>query len=86
MVCCSLGNFLPLENNYLLLSYNSLGIDVDSTIEGGLTGLYWGNFILQLLRGLPLCLGPMGESVYDTRFTWDLFDDLDSWRSFHDDF
>ena len=34
MVCCSLGNFPPLRNNYLLLSFNSPGIDVDSTLEG----------------------------------------------------
>ena len=26
-----------------------------------------------------------GGSIYDTRFTWDLVDDLDSRRSFHDD-
>ena len=34
MVCCSLGNFLPRGNNYLLLSYDLLRIDVDSTFEG----------------------------------------------------
>ena len=34
MVCCSLGNFLPLGNNYLLLSCESLIIDVEFTLEG----------------------------------------------------
>ena len=34
MVCCSLGNFLPLGNNYLLISCDSLKIDVDSSLEG----------------------------------------------------
>ena len=35
---------------------------------GGFTKLYWGNFILQLLSEILLCLGPTGEFVYDTRF------------------
>ena len=52
----------------------------------GLYQLHWGNFILQLSRGLLLCLRPMRESVYDTGFTWDLVNDLDSLRSVHDDF
>ena len=29
--------------------------------------LHWGSFILQLLRGLLLCLGTTGESFYDTK-------------------
>ena len=29
--------------------------------------LHWGSFILQLLRGLLLCLGTTGESSYDTK-------------------
>ena len=62
MVCCSLGNFLPLWNDYLLISHKSLRINVDST--HGLTR----------------------ETIYDTGFTWDLVDDLNSYRSFHDDF
>ena len=33
-----------------------------------------------------MCLGLIGESVYDTGFTLDLVDDLDSRRSFHADF
>ena len=33
MVCFSSRNFPPLGNNYLLLSYDSLGIDVNSTLE-----------------------------------------------------
>ena len=54
--------------------------------RGGFTKLYWGNFSLQLLRELLLCLGLTGESIYEIGFTWDLVDDLDSRRSFHDDF
>ena len=45
-----------------------------------------GKFCLQLLRELLLCLGLTGESIYDIGFTWDLIDDLDSRRRFHDDF
>ena len=45
-----------------------------------------GNFVLQLSRELLLCLGLTRESIYDTRFTWDLVDNLDSRRSFLDDF
>ena len=29
-----------------------------------------------------MCFGPTRESVYDTGFTWDLVDDLDSRKSF----
>ena len=85
MVCCLLGNFLPLGNNYLPLSCDSLRIDIDSTLEGVLPNSYWGNFSLHLSRELIMCLRLKGESVYDTRFTWDLVYGLDSQRSFHDD-
>ena len=34
MVCCSLRNFLPLGNDYLFLSHESLRIEVDSTLKG----------------------------------------------------
>ena len=40
MVGCSLGNFLPLRNNYLLLSCDSLRIDVWLHPRGGFTKLY----------------------------------------------
>ena len=44
-------NFPPLGKNYLLLSYDSLGIDVDSTLEGALlTPL--GKFYLATLKGV----------------------------------
>ena len=33
MFSCSLGNFLPLGNDYLLLSYKSLKINVDSALD-----------------------------------------------------
>ena len=58
----------------------------DSTLKGGFTKLYWGDFSLQLSWELLLCLGLMGEFVHDTGFAWDLVDDLYSQRSFHDDF
>ena len=34
MVFCSLRNFLPLGNDYLFLSHESLRIEVDSTLKG----------------------------------------------------
>ena len=53
---------------------------------GGVYKTLVGRFVLQLSRGLLLCLGIMGESAYDTGFTWDLVDDFDSQRIFYDDF
>ena len=41
-----------------------------------------GKFCFTTLKELLLRLGLTGESIYDTRFTWDLVDDLDSRRSF----
>ena len=34
MVFCSMGNFPPLGKKYLLLCYDSLGIDIDFTHDG----------------------------------------------------
>ena len=50
MVCCLLGNFLPLGNNYLPLSCDSLRIDIDSTLEGVLPNLL-GKFLFASLEG-----------------------------------
>ena len=48
---CSLGNFPLLGNNYFLLSCDSLGIDVNSTLEGVLSTLL-GKFYLATLEGV----------------------------------
>ena len=89
MVCCSLGNFLPLGNNYLLISCDSLKIDVDSSLEG-ISPNSTREILLCNSRGSYFCALDSwgrggGGSIYDTRFNWDLVDDLDSRRSFHDD-
>ena len=79
-------NFPPLGKNYLLLSYDSLGIDVDSTLKGVLlTPL--GKFYLATLKGAAsVSLTHGGVLLWYWNLLGDLVDDLDSRRSFHDDF
>ena len=63
MVCSSLGKIFFLS----FMTY--WGTDVDSTHEE-VFSTPRGNFSSQLLRGLPLCLGPMGESFHDVVLYW----------------
>ena len=80
MVCCSLGNLLPLGNNYLFHYCDSLRIGVDFTLEGVLPNS--GEIFLYNSQRSYIGLGLTGESFYDTGFTWESVDDLDSQRSF----
>ena len=63
MECSSLGKIFFLS----FMTY--WGTDVDSTHEE-VFSTPRGNFSSQLLRGLPLCLGPMGESFHDVVLYW----------------
>ena len=56
-------NFPPLRKNCILLSYGSWGLMLTPPSRG-FYQLHWGNLILQLLRGLLLCLGPIEESYW----------------------
>ena len=60
-------NFPPLGKNCLLLSYDSLGIDADSTLEG-VSSTPLGKSHFATLEGAALYPGPTGESFYDTKF------------------
>ena len=69
MACCSLGNFLPPGNDYLLLSHKSLRIDVNSTLEGVLPNSTW-EILFCNSRGSYFCaLDSRRESIYNTGFT-----------------
>ena len=48
------------------------GTCVDSTNEG-VSSNPWGLSSSQLMRGLPLHLGPMGESFHDIVYYWGFF-------------
>ena len=76
-------NFPPLGKNCLLLSYDSLGIDADSTLEG-VSSTPLGKSHFATLEGPASVSWTHGGVLLN--FTWDLFDNLDSWRSFHNDF
>ena len=70
MVCCSPGIFLPLGNNYLLLSCDSLRIDVDSTLKGVLPNFTREIFLCNS-RGSCLCvLEPQGNSSMILDLLW----------------
>ena len=45
-----------------------------------------GEFYFATLEGAAFVSWTYGGVYHDIGFTWDLVDDLDSWRSFHDDF
>ena len=69
-----IGELPSTGNIYLLLSHDSVGIWCWLYPRGGFTKLYRGNFVLQLLRELLLCLGPTGGVrlwywIY-LRFSW----------------
>ena len=54
MACCSLGTSFHRGNDYLLLSYKSLRIDVDSTLEGVLPN-FTGEIFFCNSRGSYFC-------------------------------
>ena len=58
---CSLGNFPLLGNNYFLLSCDSLGIDVNSTLEGVLSTPL-GKFYLATLEGVAFYVSDLWGS------------------------
>ena len=72
MVFCSLGK------NYLLLSYDSLGIDANSILEGVLSTSLGKFHFCNSQRGCFCVLDPRGSPLMILKFTWDLVDDLDS--------
>ena len=78
-------NFLSLRNDYLLLSHKSLRIEVNSTLERVLPNTTR-EIYFATLEGAASMPWTHGVSIYDIEFTWDLVDDLDSRRSFYDDF
>ena len=69
-------NFPPLGKNYLLLSYDSLGIDINSTLEGVLSTPL-GKFYFATLESVAFVpLDPWGSPFMIPNFARDLIDGL----------